>query len=119
MKSKASLALMELLVMVLIFSMAAALCLGAFVQADRVSRETQLQDRAVALAQSGAEALKACGGDLAQAEALLDPAPEGLYLTVSLLSSEIPGLGTGEITVYNKETGKAIFSLTAAWQEVD
>ena len=38
MRSKAPLALMEQMVMVLVFALAAALCLQAFALADRISR---------------------------------------------------------------------------------
>ena len=41
MKSKAPLALMEQMVMLLVFALAAALCLQAFVQSDRLSRESR------------------------------------------------------------------------------
>ena len=39
MRSKAPLALMEQMVMVLVFALAAALCLQAFALADRISRQ--------------------------------------------------------------------------------
>ena len=47
MKSKASLFLMEQLVMVLIFALAAVLCLGIFVRANKISSETARRDKAV------------------------------------------------------------------------
>lgn len=59
MRSKAPLILMEQLVMVLVFALAAALCLQAFVFADRTSRTNEARDRAMVEAQNAAEMLKA------------------------------------------------------------
>ena len=115
MKNKASLALMELLVMVLIFSLAAAACLRCFVWADRTSEETTRRDRAVILAQNAAEAVKARSGDIPAARALLE-VPEGLILKITEISPEIPGLGEAEIAVEN-DRGERLFSLWIAWQE--
>lgn len=68
MRSKTPLALMEQLVMVLVFALAAALCIQAFAASDRISRTAAARDRAVQLAQSAAEIMKSRGGDLAQAQ---------------------------------------------------
>ena len=46
MKSKAPLALMEQIVMLLVFALAAALCLQAFVKSDQISRESQARSNA-------------------------------------------------------------------------
>lgn len=58
MRSKAPLALMEQLVMVLVFALAAALCVQVFVLSDKTSRLHQARDRAMIEAQNAAEALK-------------------------------------------------------------
>ena len=71
MKSKAPLALMEQMVMVLIFALAAALCLQAFALSDRMSRGSELRDGAVILAQNAAEVCKAGGGDWELLEQML------------------------------------------------
>lgn len=57
-RSKTPLALMEQLVMVLVFALAAALCVQVFVLSDRTSRYGEARDRALMEAQSAAEALK-------------------------------------------------------------
>ena len=67
MKSKAPLSLMEQMVMLLVFALAAALCLQAFVKSDRISRESEARDRAALLCQSVAEAVRHNGGDLGAA----------------------------------------------------
>lgn len=57
-RSKTPLALMEQLVMVLVFALAAALCVQVFVLSDRTSRLGEARDRALLEAQNAAEALK-------------------------------------------------------------
>ena len=108
MKNRASLTLMEMLIMVLVFSLSAAICLGLFAGADRLSEETSRQDRAVILAQNAAEALKA--------GAEPEPAEEGLYLDIQEVPSGISGLKQAEITVFFEK--EAIFTLETGWQEV-
>ena len=83
MKNKTSLVLMELLVMVLIFALAAAGCLRCFAWAKLSSREITL---------------------------------DGLLLTITTLSPEIPGLAEAQIDVLSEE-GTKLLTLTAAWQE--
>lgn len=63
MRSKAPLALMELVVMLLVLCIAAVLCLQAFLWAQEVSLENARRDAALAHIQSAAEVLKHCGGD--------------------------------------------------------
>ncbi len=68
-RSRAPLALMELTVMLLVFALAAALCLQAFVASSRQAARSQARDNALRLAQTAAETLKAVGGTEAEAEA--------------------------------------------------
>lgn len=117
MKNRTSLVLMEQLVMILVFALAAAFCLQAFAGADQISRETGLRDSAVLLAQNTAEALKASAGDT-DAAALPD-IPDGLHMEITKRASAVPGLGTAEISVFDGETETLLFSLTVGWQEVD
>ena len=63
MKSKAPLLLMEQMVMLLVFALAAALCLQAFVKSDSLSQRSQERDRAMTLCQTAAETIRACRGD--------------------------------------------------------
>lgn len=67
MRNRSPLALVELLVMVMVFALAAALCLRAFVWADGRSREQEAHDRALLCAQNAAQTLKSCRGDLDEA----------------------------------------------------
>ena len=61
MKSKAPLVMMEQMVMILVFALAAALCLQAFVLSDSISQENQRRDQAALLCQNLAEECKALG----------------------------------------------------------
>lgn len=112
MKNRASLVLMEQLVMILVFALAAALCLRSFAVADRISHETEVQDKAILTAQNAAETLKATAGEE------IPEAPEGLYLEITPLTSEVPGLEKAEIAVFDAETDALLFSLITGWQEV-
>ena len=58
MRSKAPLALMEQLVMVLVFAIAGVLCLRIFVTADKLSEKYAAADSAVIWAQTAAEIMK-------------------------------------------------------------
>ena len=58
MKSKAPLVMMEQIVMVLVFALAAALCLQTFVLSGKISEMTAAQNRAMQEAQNAAEAMK-------------------------------------------------------------
>ena len=118
MKSKVTLQLMEQLVMLLVFSLAAALCLQCFAAAAAIRRETALRDRAVLLAQNGAEAVKAAAGDPEKTALLLAQIPEeeGLTLEIQKQSSGIPGLGQALVQVSTE--AESLFCLTVSWQEV-
>ena len=125
MKNRTSLVLMEQLVMVLVFALAAALCLNIFVKADQISRETARRDEAILMAQNSAQVLKACAGDAEKAARLLggQVTDTGLFVvkdgyteTVTFERSEIPGLGLARIDIYLEE--ELLFSLQTGWQEV-
>ncbi len=115
MKNKTSLLLMEQLVMVLVFALAAALCLGVFVEADRISRETARRDEAVLIAQNAAELLKATSGDVEQTLAILGSAAADYRLEIENLESGSPLLGKAEIRIYLEDA--QLFALQTGWQE--
>ena len=137
MRSKTPLALMEQVVMILVFALAAALCIQVFVFADQTSRYNEARGRAVLEAQNAAEALKACGGDYGEAAQRLGGRWDGQTWTVGYDAnwdrtegeavyclSIMPGesgqklLGMAEIAVYDGDEGE-LFSLYTAWQEVE
>lgn len=67
MRSKAPLVMIEQMVMILVFALAAALCLQSFVLSDRISRKGEARGRAALECQTAAETIRSCGGDMGQA----------------------------------------------------
>ena len=145
MKSKAPLMLMEQMVMLLVFALAAALCLQAFVKADEISKQAEARDRAVLLCQTVAEELKESGEKdqlvLSAMAARLDAdvvfpnesfilcydqdwqrtsaENEIVYmLGVSAMDSGVPGLGKAQVCVELGDNGEDLVRVDVAWQEV-
>ena len=143
MRSKTPLALMEQVIMVLVFALAAALCLQVFVLSDQTSRRNEAIDRAVIECQSAAETLKAAGGDTAHAQQTaaeqmggtveqglwylfynedwvpVDGISEAAYaLYAQGVPSEVEGLAQAKVWVTEEENGEELFSLSVSWQEV-
>ena len=114
MKNKTSLLLMEQLVMVLVFALAAAICLSAFVKADQISRETVRRDEAVLLAQNAAQVLKATSGDMDRAIAVAEGSD--YRMEIEQLKTGLTLMGQAEIRVWLEE--ELVFSLQTGWQEV-
>lgn len=149
MRSKAPLAMMEQMVMLLVFALAAALCLQAFVKSDQISKRSEARDRAATLCQNVAEAVRHNGGDLEAAlERVAGAAPsqrdgfgyfvpyDGNWKVIAddgrpqsssytlravELDSGIEGLGKAgvEAFVWNNGTMESLFAIEIAWQEVD
>ncbi len=137
-RGKTALLLMEQLVMLLIFSLAATVCLQAFVYSHRLSLDVEAQDRAAELAQSVAETLRHTGGDFPGAARSLDvehfdedslrlelgadwaPA-EGAaryVLGASRQESGLPGLGRGQVWLRDEAEDRELLRLDITWQEV-
>lgn len=110
MKNKASLTLMELLIMVLVFALAAALCLRCFVKAAEISVQTARQDEAVRIAQNAAELLKAGK----EPDKIADSSE--FTLQIQEVDADLSGFRQAEILVFFDEA--LLFSLTTGWQEV-
>ena len=145
MKNKTSLSLMELLLMVLVFLLAAALCVKVFVYSRLRSADDELSAMAERKAQYAAEMIKAADGDLARAAKMIDVDnlkcaayyPEALemyfdenwephsafsaiHFTYRLVAEKKTEgyLGTADIVVTDVE-GKELYRLSASWQEAD
>ena len=146
MKSKAPLALMEQIVMLLVFALAAALCLQAFVKSDQISRESQARSNAALAVQNTAETIRYSGGSFEHAlmetakqqggkylestdksekelQILYDeewnPAQEGEYLlTVREIPTQEEGFWKVSIQVTEKTQTEPLFELETAWLEV-
>ena len=140
MRSKAPLILMEQMVMLLVFALAAALCLQAFVKSDSISDRSEARDRALLEAQNAAEALRSGDRDYfdamgAQADGntgyLVDysedwepidydacgmEAPARAYrLTTACAESGLDTLWRAEVSVYT-ESGELLVTLPVAGQ---
>lgn len=126
MKNRTPLVLMEQMIMVLVFALAAALCIGIFVQSGNTAKETKFRDDAVVLAQNGTEVIKACGGDLEDTARVLKGTctekevvvqSEGYTMVITPVESDTPGLAQAEICV--SMDGILIFTLRTGWQEME
>ena len=135
MKNKAPLTMMEQVIMLLVFALAAALCLQAFTAADRTSKTYAARDRAATAAQSAAEALKSTGGNYEEAAALLNgfvydgelviyydknwrlsDAPQIAYVvTAPVADTALPLLAQTTVTVTDADL-EPLFSLPVSWQ---
>ena len=137
MKSKAPLSLMEQLVMLLVFALAAALCLQVFVFSAQTSRWCEARDSAVTQVQNAAELVKANHGDLSRCAAQLGGSADGqlwqigydenwnisetganYQLIITPLPTEHATLGSAEILAQTA-AGDELFGVTVSWQEVD
>ena len=138
MRSKAPLVMMEQMVMLLVFALAAALCLQAFVQSDEMSKRGEARDRAVALCQTTAEALRSTGGDFGRAAELLScdhysqdslmidykedwsPADGSMRYTLGAarIEADTSGLGKAGVWVRDEADDVELFRIEVAWQEV-
>jgi hypothetical protein len=136
MRSRAPLVLMEQLVMLTVFALAAAVCVQAFVLADRLSQTGAARDQAVIAAERAAEIWKSCGGDTASAAAGYGGTAEGVRwqifydknwnrvesgdataYTVSLTGCADSGLlRTARIEAAPAGDGEALFTLTVSCQ---
>ena len=77
MRSKTPLAMMEQLLMLLVFALAALVCLQVFVFSGQTSRRNEARDRAVLEAQNAAEELKSLRGDITLAAELYGGSCDG------------------------------------------
>jgi len=135
MKSKAPLALMEQLTMILVFALAAALCLQLFVLSNTLSREGETRDQAVTAVQNAAEALKANDGSFEALAAFhggvltekgwqigyddswqTAPVEKAIFVvTAEAAANDQPLLGSAVITAKGTD-GKQWFQITVGWQ---
>lgn len=144
MKRKAPLAMMELMVMIAVFALAAALCLQAFVKSDQLSRRVEARDNAAVLCQSVAEMIQHEKGDIVSAlekvsgvevaqrkgfgffvrydenwEAMADEGSASYTLRVMEQENETQGLGKALVEAYawNNSKMESLFSIQVSWQK--
>lgn len=146
-RSKAPLAMMEQMVMLLVFALAAALCLQAFVKSDSMSKNGEARDRAVVLCQNAAETLRYFGGDMGNAQVKtaeklgyqsgqgllwqefdenwnpIEAGAAGVYrLESEGVPTDVPGLWKAQVRVVSGfnvgQELEVLFEIEVAWQEV-
>lgn len=134
-KSRAPLVLMEQLVMVLVFALAAAVCIQSFVMTGIRSKKLVQKDHAMMVCESLAEIVKACHGDknkiLSETGGSLQedriqvsydenwnrvPREDAVYMAVFQLQDTKSLCHRGTITVTAQENEDVLFSLDIAWQ---
>jgi len=135
MKNKSILSLVELSVMMLVFALAAVLCMQAFLWANDTARESVMRDEALLRAQNAVELIKHSNGDMEKAAELLNTtvkennltvfytenweqttSPDTYLLIVTPIESENKLLGKAEAAVFYEDT--CLVTITAAWQGV-
>ena len=135
MRSKAPLVLMEQLVMLLVFALAAAVCIRAFALSERIAEDNAALDRAVQEAERAAELWKSGGGDGAALEAAGFRAAENGWelrcdedfvptqaadapVTVRVTEAEPGRIPVRRVLVEVLREGEVLFSIPVACQEV-
>lgn len=81
-KSKSSLFLMEMIVTLLFFSIAGAICVQLFVQAHILSKQADELNMAVAVSQSFVEVMRGTDGSM---DALLEQFPDADRISINVL----------------------------------
>jgi len=137
MKNKAPLALMEQLIMLMVFAIAAALCLQIFALSGRISRDMENRDNAIMAVRNAAESIKISNGDLAEHTALfggthtddswdiyydadwdVTSSENAVYCVTAQISNGTSDyLGTADVSAAELD-GEVLFEVTVAWQEV-
>lgn len=131
MNSKTPLFLMEQLIMILVFSLTAALCLQGFTLANRLSLRQEARTNGVLYTQNMAELLKSTSGNYEKAVNMFSQlTPEcsvclgkeitdrdsGSLLLITPLDSETPLFASARIQYFFE--GDPLFEITVCWQEV-
>ena len=121
MRNKTPLVIMEQIIMILVFTVAAALCMQVFVYSNKLSVQNQQRDNAVLLAQNMAERLKYSKEEVASPiffDENLQPindAEEFAYMLAVDYDNSDPYLWIAKITV-QQNCNEDIFELAVAGQ---
>lgn len=125
-RSKAPLALMEQIIMILVFALTAAVCLQAFVYSNQLSKEGERQNVAAVYAQEIAEYCKTEKGNmdiLCQqlagekiADGFVVSKPEERMKIVVQLSENSDYIQKAKVSVTSYE-GTTYYTMDIAWQK--
>lgn len=141
MKNRTPLLFMEQVVMILVFSLAAAVCVQAFVLSNTISKRSAARDQAVVQAQSAAAVYQKCRGDGQSAARISGGAVKNgswvIYwdsnwkktglkdaaycLKITPLDSDQKKLGQADVSVtaLRKNKSEKLTGFSIAWQEAD
>lgn len=133
--SKSSLFLIELIIVILFFSIAGAVCVSIFAQSHLISTESAELTMAVTRCQNAAEVLHSVGNNPQKLEALLgakfqengefsvsydllgDPSPHGRYVLRFILESAPPNrLNSATIIMEDSVDKEAIYTLNTVYR---
>ena len=135
MKRNSGPVLLEIVIMLLFFSVSVAVCMRIFAVSCSISERKTDIDRAVILAQNVAEALKAANGDTESAAAVTggipgannlkiycgsdwEPAgPDNAEFVIEAELYHVNYLASARVSV-TAASGEELFSLRTGWQEV-
>ena len=117
MKHRSSLALLEQILMLLVFAVAAVVCLQAFAWSGQTSKDMVRQDEALLMAQNAAETLKHTH-DPDETTRIFEEQAEshGWTLTVTPTDSHPDLMAAAVVEVWDGE--RCLAHLPVAWQEV-
>lgn len=136
MNKKASLNLMEQLIMVLVFALCAAICLQCFILSDHLSKEQGVKAHSALIVQNAAEVLKSSSGDLSKATKIMGGYMEGYVwqipysesweivadgeaatyiMQAQILEDNDVFLGTANIALLHH--GETVLSASVSWQK--
>lgn len=135
-ESKASLVLMEQVIMVLVFALVAAICIQTFVLARNISLRLEERDHAMNISQVLAETVKAYGGSLEEVGKELGGTIDGKqlvfyyddrwnevsevakadYCAVFVQEEKDTFCRYGKVIVCDAAQERDIFSMRVAWQ---
>lgn len=125
-RSKAPLALMEQIIMILVFAIASAVCLQAFVYSDNLSKKGDRTEMAANRAQTVTEYCKDKKGNLDAVCELLGGKRQEKGLVISYEEEEMKlTLQVTESTPYmekavlrvQEEDGEELYNMEVAWQK--
>lgn len=132
MRNRTVLSLMEQLMMLLVFALAAAICVATFAHAHTINSLAEDLDTAVILCRNAAEVIKATNGDEEKTAKVLDGSLDGDTIRVCYdnalnvncqgryaLTIQLAGtrdlIGYADVAVSCE--GSTVYSITVAWQE--
>ena len=111
--SRSSLFLMELLISLLFFSLASAVCIRLFAKSHLISRDTINQNNAIVQAQNLAEIWLATEGNMKELKRLLEAESGYVAELLGAASASEDGLLHATVSVYENQ-GNVIYSLKLA-----